>query len=51
MKTKKGILLDDYGKNCREWLEVKGNISYQISVEKPISSLMITITTTLNGAK
>lgn len=51
MKTKKGILLDDYGKNCREWLEVKGNISYQISVKKPISSLMTTIVTTLKGAK
>ena len=24
VKTKKGILLDDYGKNCREWEEHKG---------------------------
>ena len=29
MVTEKGILLDDYGKNCREWFE-RGNIAYKI---------------------
>lgn len=33
MKTKKGILLDDYGKNCEQWRE-RGNIAIQ--VKKPI---------------
>lgn len=36
MKTKTGILLDDYGKNCREWLERKGNKS--IKVEKALAT-------------
>lgn len=29
MKTKRGILLDDYGKNCRQWQE-RGNLAIQI---------------------
>lgn len=29
MVTDTGILLDDYGKNCREWFE-RGNIAYKI---------------------
>lgn len=33
MKTKKGILLDDYGKNCQQWRE-RGNIA--IKIEKPL---------------
>lgn len=31
MKTKNGILLDDYGKNCKEWLSKKGNNSIKIT--------------------
>jgi 5'(3')-deoxyribonucleotidase len=30
MKTKKGILLDDYGKNCRQWRE-RGNVAIKIT--------------------
>ena len=37
MKTKKGILFDDYGKNCREW-QAKGNISYKITVDMGIKA-------------
>ena len=33
MKTKQGILLDDYGKNCEQWRE-RGNIAVQVS--KPL---------------
>lgn len=33
MKTKKGILLDDYGKNCEQWRE-RGNVAIQ--VKKPL---------------
>lgn len=33
MKTKKGILLDDYGKNCNQWRE-RGNTAIQI--KKPL---------------
>lgn len=29
MKTKKGVLLDDYGKNCNQWRE-RGNTSIQV---------------------
>jgi 5'(3')-deoxyribonucleotidase len=29
MKTKKGVLLDDYGKNCEQWRE-RGNKAIQI---------------------
>lgn len=36
MKTETGVLLDDYGKNCREWLEKKGNKS--IKVEKDLAT-------------
>lgn len=34
MKTENGILLDDYGKNCREWNTKKDNFS--IKVVKPL---------------
>lgn len=34
MKTENGILLDDYGKNCKEWESKKGNQA--IKVEKPL---------------
>ena len=30
IKTKTGILLDDYGKNCREWEEHKGCIAIKV---------------------
>ena len=33
MKTKNGVLFDDYGKNCREWRE-RGNVA--IKVEKSL---------------
>ena len=33
MKTKTGILLDDYGKNCNKWRE-KGNVA--IKIERPL---------------
>ena len=33
MKTRHGILMDDYGKNCREWVTKHGNISCKISIE------------------
>lgn len=33
MKTEKGILLDDYGKNCEQWRE-RGNVAIQ--VKRPI---------------
>ena len=29
MKTEKGVLLDDYGKNCEQWRE-RGNIAIQV---------------------
>ena len=29
MKTKKGVLLDDYGKNCNQWRE-RGNVAIQV---------------------
>ena len=29
MKTEKGILLDDYGKNCEQWRE-RGNVAIQV---------------------
>lgn len=29
MRTKNGVLLDDYGKNCREWRE-RGNLAIQV---------------------
>ena len=31
IKTKTGILLDDYGKNCREWEEHKGCIAIKVN--------------------
>lgn len=37
MKTREGILFDDYGLNCREWLEKKSNRSFKISAYNPIS--------------
>lgn len=33
MKTVDGTLFDDYGKNCREWLENKKNSAYQIAAD------------------
>ena len=33
MKTKTGILLDDYGKNCSKWRE-RGNVA--IKITKPL---------------
>jgi 5'(3')-deoxyribonucleotidase len=33
MKTKHGILFDDYGKNCQEWLSKNGNIAFKVSPE------------------
>ena len=33
MKTEKGILFDDYGKNCQQWRE-RGNVAIQ--VKKPL---------------
>ena len=36
MLTEDGILLDDYGKNCREWFE-KGHIAYKITPEYDIN--------------
>ena len=38
MLTKNGILFDDYGKNCREWLSVEGNKS--IKVDRPLEELI-----------
>ena len=38
MVSERGILLDDYGKNCREWLEVRGNVSYKITKENGIGA-------------
>lgn len=29
MKTEKGVLLDDYGKNCEQWRE-RGNVAIQV---------------------
>ena len=37
MRTKKGILFDDYGKNCREW-QANGNISFKITVDMGIKA-------------
>ena len=36
MLTEDGILLDDYGKNCREWFE-KGHVAYKITPEYNIA--------------
>lgn len=44
-----GILLDDYGKNCREWCEKRGNISYKITEENGIGAYVGTINLTLRG--
>ena len=44
MVTDLGILLDDYGKNCREWCEKRGNISYKITKENSIAYYSGTIT-------
>ena len=38
-----GILLDDYGKNIREWYDKRGNLAYQITETKTIQSLVGTI--------
>lgn len=38
-----GILLDDYGKNIREWNEKKNNIAWQISPTQTIKMLVGTI--------
>ena len=35
MKTKKGVLLDDYGKNCQQWRE-RGN--HAVKIEKSLLS-------------
>ena len=43
---KNGILLDDYGKNCREWNTKKDNFS--IKVVKPLE--VITTVNPLNKA-
>ena len=40
MKTKKGVLLDDYGRNLKEWNTHKGNSSYQISECCTIADLL-----------
>lgn len=40
MKTKKGVLLDDYGRNLKEWNTHKGNSSYQISECCSIADLL-----------
>lgn len=40
MKTRKGTLLDDYGRNIKEWQTKKGNTSYQISVCCSIADLL-----------
>jgi 5'(3')-deoxyribonucleotidase len=37
MKSKTGILFDDYGKNIAEWVEHKGNKGYKVNKEKIIS--------------
>ena len=43
MVSELGILLDDYGKNCQEWCEKRGNISYKISNENGIDSYCLAI--------
>lgn len=39
MKTADGILLDDYGKNCRQWRE-RGNLAIQIK-DRLIKEIML----------
>ena len=41
--TKSGILFDDYGKNCREWEERKGNKSYKITDDHDILYWLLSI--------
>lgn len=41
MKTKEGILFDDYGKNIEQWLQHKGNRAFKITKEKGIADHII----------
>ena len=43
MKTKQGILFDDYGKNCTLWETKKNNKSFKINNEKNIKYYLTTI--------
>ena len=42
MRSETGILFDDYGKNCREWVGKKGNFSFKISEDKNINYWLLT---------
>jgi len=33
MRSRHGILMDDYSKNCREWITKRGNTSCKITIE------------------
>lgn len=43
MVSEKGILLDDYGKNIREWETKKGNIGFKIKDTYTIKDCLMTI--------
>ena len=43
MKTKQGILFDDYGRNCTLWETKKNNKSFKISREKNIKYYLTTM--------
>lgn len=37
MKTIQGVLFDDYGKNCKQWVEKPNNVSVQVKAQDTIS--------------
>lgn len=41
MKTKTGILFDDYDKNIEQWLEIKGNEACLITKQKGIYDFIV----------
>lgn len=40
MRTKKGVLLDDYGRNCQEWLEKPNNVAVKIDNNTTITKAL-----------
>lgn len=50
MVSANGILFDDYGKNCRQWVEKQGNIACKITDKHGIKSYIRYISHTQGGA-
>ena len=47
MQSRNGVLFDDYGVNCLEWLTKRDNVSYKITNNLRITDLITTLEITL----